>query len=134
MGIIKSSVDTGLFMATQEAGIAALSTPTAQLDQLRAIYSKRRDALVNGLNSLGWTFVKPKATFYIWSQVPAAYNSVAFADKLLNECGILVTPGSDYGLEGEGYIRFSLTETTARIEEALSRIKDHLAPIFSIQY
>ncbi|MEI7834562.1 MAG: aminotransferase class I/II-fold pyridoxal phosphate-dependent enzyme, partial [bacterium] len=125
---LKSNVDSGAFLAVQEAGVAALETETAQyFDDLRAMYRRRRDLLVQGLNSAGWQVPAPRASFYVWAPTPGGMNSADCAAKLLQECGILATPGSAYGKEGEGYVRFSLTlqgnNQEARIAEAVERIK-----------
>ncbi len=125
---LKSNVDSGAFLAVQEAGVAALETDTTQyFDDLRAMYRRRRDLLVQGLNSAGWNVTAPKASFYVWAPTPGGMSSADCAAKLLQECGILATPGSAYGKQGEGYVRFSLTlagnNQEARIAEAVERIK-----------
>jgi len=125
---MKSNVDSGAFRAIQEVGALALQTDTtAYFANLRAQYKRRRDLLVDGLNAAGWNVPKPKAAFYIWAPTPGGMNSADCAAKLLTECGILVTPGSAYGPNGEGYVRFALTITCsdpeARIAEAVERIK-----------
>jgi LL-diaminopimelate aminotransferase len=125
---MKSNVDSGAFLAIQEAGIAALQTDTtAYFAALRAMYTRRRDLLVEGLNSAGWQVEKPNASFYIWAPTPNGMGSADCAAKLLTDCGILATPGSAYGAQGEGYVRFSLTisgaNQEARIMEAVERIK-----------
>jgi LL-diaminopimelate aminotransferase len=126
---MKSNIDSGAFLAIQEAGIAALETDTtAYFAAQRAMYTRRRDLLVDGLNDAGWQVEKPKAAFYVWAPTPNGMTSSACATKLLTECGILATPGSAYGAQGEGYVRFALTisgdNQEARIKEAVERIKD----------
>lgn len=125
---LKSNVDSGQFLAIQEAAAVALSTDTtAYFQALRAMYTRRRDLLVEGLNAAGWAATKPRASFYVWTPTPAGMSSADCAAKLLTECGILATPGSAYGPQGEGYIRFSLTlkgqDQDARIAEAVARIQ-----------
>lgn len=124
----KGYMDSGAFMAIQRAGAAALNSPDEVVQQTMAIYQRRRDLLVAGMNSLGWKVEKPKATFYIWAPVPKGYTSATFAETLLSQAGILVTPGSAYGTYGEGYIRLSLTvqggRAEERIEEAICRLRD----------
>jgi len=122
----KSYVDSGAFLALQRAGATALNGPRKPVEESMAAYQRRRDLLVDGLNSLGWNLQKPKATFYLWVPVPSGYTSAKFAETLLGKAGILVTPGSAYGEQGEGYIRFALTvqggRPEERIQEAIERI------------
>lgn len=124
----KSNVDSGVFLAIQRAGVAALTGPQECTDRMRAIYKKRRDLLVEGLGKVGWQMPKPKATCYVWAPVPKGYTSAGLAEALLREAGVLVTPGGAYGEQGEGYVRFSLTvqgeRQEERIVEAVSRIEE----------
>jgi LL-diaminopimelate aminotransferase len=123
---LKSNVDSGAFLAIQWAAVAALSGSQHCVDEMRAIYQRRRDLLIDGLAELGWRVPKPKATCYVWASVPTGEPSAQLAAMLLREAGILVTPGSAYGEHGEGYIRLSLTvqgeHPEERIVEAVSRI------------
>jgi len=124
---LKSYVDSNAFLATQEACMTALRTDTTgYFKNLRAMYRRRRDLLVDGLNAAGWNVSKPKASFYVWAPTPNGMSAADCAGKLLSECGILATPGSAYGKQGEGYVRFSLTiqgeNQEARIAEAVERI------------
>jgi LL-diaminopimelate aminotransferase len=125
---MKSNVDSGAFLAIQKAGVAALQADTTSyFNNLRAVYTRRRDLLVDGLNSAGWSVPKPKGAFYVWAHTPKGMSSAECAQKLLSDCGILATPGSAYGTQGEGYVRFALTISgtgqEARIAEAVTRIK-----------
>jgi LL-diaminopimelate aminotransferase len=124
----KSNVDSGAFLAIQRAGAAALAGPQECVAQMRGIYQKRRDLLVDGLAGIGWRVPKPKATCYVWAPVPQGYTSAEMAETLLRDAAVLVTPGSAYGEKGEGYVRFSLTvqgeRQEDRIVEAVSRIKE----------
>ncbi len=127
----KSNIDSGTFMAVQRAGVAALQNYESFIGELNAEYQRRRDALVNGLNSLGWSLQPPKATFYVWVPIPANYATAAdFAKDLLAECGVLVIPGAVYGSYGEGFVRLSLTikgeDKLAQINEAIERIRARL--------
>ncbi len=124
LGTIKTNVDSGIFKAIQEAGIVALTTPAPQIEQNNLIYKERRDVLTDGLNRLGWNLSPIKATFYVWAPVPKGYDSASFCSKVLEDCGIVVVPGSGYGPEGEGYFRVALTESVPRIQEALTRLKE----------
>jgi LL-diaminopimelate aminotransferase len=126
LGKIKSNLDSGVFQAIQEAGVAALKTSENMLSWIRNTYQERRDILFNGLTGLGFQLKKPEATFYIWAKVPSGFDSSAFAAHLLEKTGVLGTPGVGFGAPGEGYIRFALTQSVERIEEALDRIKKAL--------
>jgi LL-diaminopimelate aminotransferase len=119
---VKSNLDSGAFQAIQQAGIAAMKGPQDTVDALRELYAQRRDALVDGLRSIGWSVEKPPATFYVWAPVPDGLSSVEFSMKLL-DVGIVVTPGVGFGEHGEGYIRFSLTVPVSTIEEAVMRLE-----------
>lgn len=118
---IKDNYDSGVFNAIQLAAVAALEGPQECVEKARAIYKERRDILVNGLKKLGLNVFLPKATFYVWCEVPKNETSISFVDKLLN-VGVVCTPGVGMGKSGEGYVRFALTVSKERIEEALDRI------------
>ena len=120
---VKTNVDSGVFQAIQEAAIAALTGPDDCIEENNKIYKERRDILVKGLREIGLDVKKPKATFYVWCKVPDGYTSIEFTKKLLNDAGILVTPGIGFGEYGEGYVRFALTRDVKVIEEAIERLK-----------
>ncbi len=123
LGKIKENVDSGIFQALQEAGIKALDTGDAFCNGLRDIYKKRRDVVTTALRQNGFNFREPQATFYIWARIPEGYaTSADFVTRLLQETGVVVTPGNGFGAPGEGYFRISLTVDTPRLEEAVSRI------------
>ncbi len=90
------------------------------------LYQERRDVLVDGLNEIGWKTEKPKATFYVWTRIPAKYSALTaleFATLLVDEIGVAVAPGTGFGEYGEGFVRFALVENTDRIKIALKKIK-----------
>jgi len=124
LGQVKTNVDSGVFKAIQKAAIAAFQTPSSDLTTLMSVYQRRRDLIVQGLQSLGWPLDAPKATLYVWVPVPSGYNSTEFVSMLLDKCGILVPPGNGYGKAGEGFFRIALTVADERITEAIQRIKD----------
>ncbi len=124
LGKIKSNLDSGVFQAIQEAGTVALKTNENVLSWIRNTYQERRDLLFNGLSALGFQLKKPEATFYLWTRVPAGFDSTTFVAHLLKKAGVLGTPGVGFGPPGEGYIRFALTQSVDRMEEALERIKN----------
>ncbi|MDB9355291.1 pyridoxal phosphate-dependent aminotransferase, partial [Nodularia spumigena CS-587/03] len=121
---VKTNVDSGVFKAIQKAAIAAYSTSEAELQALMSVYQKRRDIIVQGLQSLGWPIEPPQATLYVWVPVPPGYSSTEFVSLLLDKCGIMVTPGNGYGAAGEGFFRIALTIPDERMHEAIQRIKD----------
>ncbi|MBI1811693.1 MAG: LL-diaminopimelate aminotransferase [Nitrospirae bacterium] len=123
LGKIKSNLDSGVFQAIQEAAIAAFNTDDSILSGIRKTYQDRRDALYNGLKSLGFHLIKPKATFYLWAKVPSGFDSSGFVAHLLNKAGVLITPGNGFGAPGEGYVRFALTVPVEKIKETVERIK-----------
>jgi len=122
LGQIKSNIDSGIFEAIQMAGIEAMRDDDAWLARMRALYTERRDVVVAGLAKLGLKTTAPKATFYVWVEVPKGYNSASFVTHLLEKCGICATPGNGFGSPGEGYFRIALTVDKARLQEALDRI------------
>jgi LL-diaminopimelate aminotransferase len=120
---VKSNIDSGIFQAVQFAGIMALETGQEHIDELNRVYQRRRDILVDGLNSLGWKVEKPKATFYVWIPVPPGYTSNELTKSLLQRADIVTTPGIGFGPNGEGFIRMALTVSEDRLKEAVDRIK-----------
>ena len=124
LGTVKTNIDSGIFEPIQEAAITALTGPQDSVSEMRRIYTERRDLLLSGLHAIGIDAAVPKATFYIWAQVPAGYTSISFSSELLKKMGIVATPGVGFGDYGEGYVRFSLTSPTDRIEEAVNRMHD----------
>ncbi len=122
LGQIKSNIDSGAFQAIQFAGIAALEGDQRCVEEMRTTYAERRDLLVDGLRSAGFSVEKPRATFYVWIEVPKGYNSAGLTSRLLTEAGIVTTPGNGFGAAGEGYIRMALTVSRERIREAVERI------------
>jgi LL-diaminopimelate aminotransferase len=119
---VKSNIDSGIFSAIQLAGITALEGTQQHTRNICQLYQDRRDALVNGLRSLGWQVKQPKATFYVWLKVPIKMSSIKFASLLLEKANIVVTAGVGFGKYGEGYIRMALTVSEERIEEAVARL------------
>jgi LL-diaminopimelate aminotransferase len=124
LGRIKSNIDSGAFQAVQIAGIEAMEGDQSSLENMRKVYTERRDVLVAGLRDAGLRAESPKATFYIWVGVPDGMTSADFTARLLTEAGIVVTPGNGFGPSGEGYVRFALTQEADRLKEACARIKD----------
>jgi LL-diaminopimelate aminotransferase len=122
LGQIKSNIDSGAFEAIQMAGIAAMADDTAWLAKMRALYTERRDVVMAGLAKIGIQAETPKATFYVWAEVPKGYTSASFASHLLENAGIVTTPGNGFGDPGEGYFRIALTVSKERLAEAMERM------------
>ena len=125
---VKSNLDSGLSQANQEMGIAALGLPEEWIAANNAIYRQRRDKLVSGLQAIGLDPNTPEAGLYIWSPTPPGYTSAEFAELLLNELDMVVTPGTGYGPSGEGFIRLSLTTPDEKVDEGLRRLSGWSIP------
>ena len=119
---VKGNLDSGAFNPIQYAGIAAMEAPDSVTDNIRKIYQERRDLFAAGLKKLGWKFQVPQAAFYFWVKVPNGMSSADWCGKVLEEAGIVVTPGNGFGQDGEGYFRITITVDKARLEEALQRL------------
>jgi LL-diaminopimelate aminotransferase len=122
LGKVKENMDSGAFQAVQEAAIVALRDGDAFLAEIRDIYRKRRDTVIAALNKIGITCRVPEASLYVWARVPEGYTSSDFVTRVLQETGVVMTPGNGFGAAGEGYFRISLTVNDERLEEAVSRI------------
>jgi LL-diaminopimelate aminotransferase len=123
---LKTNVDSGLFEAVQMAGVAALTGPPEPLEEMNGIYVRRRDLVVSTLREIGVEVAPPKGTIYIWAPVPGGHTSTSFAELVLEEAGVVVSPGSMYGPSGEGFFRISLTTPDERLAEGLERMREHL--------
>jgi LL-diaminopimelate aminotransferase len=123
LGTIKTNLDSGIFMAVQDAGVAALTSSDACVEEMRRIYQHRRDLLLAGLREIGLQAEPPRATFYLWVPVPPTYTSSTLTTRMIREAGVVPTPGVGFGLHGEGFIRLSLTVGDDRIREAIDRLK-----------
>jgi LL-diaminopimelate aminotransferase len=119
---IKSNLDSGIPQAIQYAAIEALSGSQDCIQEHNDIYQRRRDLIVDMLNSIGLEAKPPKGGLYIWAKVPEGYSSTQLAADLLEKVGVVVTPGIGYGTNGEGYVRLSLTIPDVRLVKGLSRL------------
>ncbi|MFA4921277.1 MAG: LL-diaminopimelate aminotransferase [Candidatus Neomarinimicrobiota bacterium] len=122
LGQIKSNIDSGVFNAIQYAGITALEADQSCITEMQKVYQERRDILIRGLRKIGLNPQTPRATFYVWCPTPPGYKSKDFTTLLLRQTGIVTTPGSGFGADGEGYIRMALTVNKERIGEAVDRM------------
>jgi LL-diaminopimelate aminotransferase len=124
---LKTNVDSGLFEAVQMAGVAALGGPSGPMEQMNAIYTRRRDLVVSALREIGVEVASPKGTIYVWAPVPEGHTSTSFCELVLEEAAVVISPGSMYGPSGEGFFRIALTAPDDRIEEAVERMREHLS-------
>jgi len=122
IGQVKSNIDSGNFGAVQDAGIAALRSPDGIVKEMRQEYARRMDILYRALTGLGLKISRPKATFYLWAWT--GKDSIEFCKHLLDNLGIVATPGVGFGRYGQGFVRFSVTQPTERIEMAVQRLND----------
>ncbi len=120
---VKTNIDSGIFLAIQDAAIAALTGDQSWLEERNAIYQERRDIIVQALNEIGLRATAPRASLYIWPQIPTGHTSAEVAGRLLEEAHVSVTPGTAFGSHGEGYLRFSIGTPTDRVREAMERIR-----------
>lgn len=120
---LKTNLDYGIFAALQTAAETALQLPDSYLHEVQERYRTRRDFLVQGLSQLGWNLSKTKATMYLWVPCPVGVSSTDFALKVLQQTGVVVTPGNAFGVAGEGYVRISLIADCDHLGEALHRFK-----------
>jgi len=123
---LKSYYDYGLFTPIQVAAITALRLDRKYIDEVVNTYRNRRDVIVEGLNKIGWSVEKPKATMYIWAEIPEKYRemgSMKFSIYLLEKAGVAVSPGIGFGKYGEGYVRIALVENENRIRQAVRSLR-----------
>ncbi|MBE9114817.1 aspartate aminotransferase [Lusitaniella coriacea LEGE 07157] len=120
---LKTNLDYGIFAAIQTAAETALQLPDLYVKQVQERYRTRRDFLIEGLAELGWNIPKSKATMYLWIPCPVGMTSTDFALDVLQNTGVVLTPGNAFGTAGEGYVRVSLIAERDRLGEALSRLK-----------
>ncbi|HKP10287.1 MAG TPA: LL-diaminopimelate aminotransferase [Gaiella sp.] len=123
---LKTNLDSGMFEAVQLAGVAALTEARGFPAEMSAIYRRRRDLMIEALAGIGLPAEPPQATPYIWVRVPDGHTSETFTELVLEEAGVVVSPGPSFGPSGEGYVRVSLTVADERLEEAASRIATSL--------
>jgi len=123
---IKSYLDYGIFQPVQIASIIALNGPQEPVEEIRMAYQERRDALISGLNRVGWPVESPKGTMFVWAKIPEKYahmKSVEFSKMLINEAQVAVSPGLGFGEYGDDYVRFALIENPMRVSQAIRGIR-----------
>jgi LL-diaminopimelate aminotransferase len=119
---VKSNLDSGIPQAIQQMAIAALTGPQDAIAEHNAVYQRRRDQMVAVLRELGLGVDAPRASLYVWARLPEGETSIDFAGRLLDDTGVVVTPGIGYGQYGEGYVRLSVTTPDDRVAEGLRRL------------
>lgn len=124
INLLQDHMYVSLFGAIQEAAAEALLGPQQCVLDLNDLYESRRNVLINGLKNIGWEVSAPKGSFFAWLKVPEPFNSIEFADFLLEKAHIAVAPGVGFGEYGEGYVRVGLLTSEERLQEAVSRIEN----------
>ena len=123
LAAVKSNLDSGAFTAIQDAGVVALQgIRSPAVKDLTALYRRRRDLVLTGLRTAGWSVDTPKATLYVWAKCPSGFDSMTVASRLLEEAEVVVIPGVGFGPAGEGYVRLALTVSEDRTREAMQRV------------
>jgi LL-diaminopimelate aminotransferase len=120
---VKSNIDSGIPQAVQRMAITAVYGPQDCIDDHNRVYQRRRDRIVEVLRKIGLEVDLPKASLYVWAKLPAGVTSADYAARLIEDCSVVVTPGRGYGVQGEGYIRLSVTTPDDRMEEGLKRLE-----------
>ena len=124
---LKTNIDSGMFEAVQLAAVAALRDGDETAKEMSAIYQRRRDLVCGALNDIGVDVTPPKGTIYVWAPVPDGHTSASYCELVLEESGVVVSPGGAYGQSGEGWFRISLTVPDERLTEAVERMRSSLA-------
>lgn len=124
---LKTNIDSGMFEAVQLAAVAALDDGDQIPKDMSAVYQRRRDLVVGALREIGVDVPTPKATIYVWAPVPDGHTSASYCEMVLEESGVVVSPGGAYGPNGEGFFRISLTIDDDRLTEAVERLRDSLS-------
>lgn len=120
---LKTNLDSGVFVAIQRAAEVALEGPTEPVMERVRVYQARRDAATSALQEAGWRVERPRATFYLWAEVPEGFDSLSFAAHVLERTGVILAPGIGYGEQGARYVRLSITVPDDRLHEALRRLR-----------
>lgn len=123
LGKVKSNLDSGAFEAVQAAAVEAMEKGGPDIRAMREMYRRRRDVLLTGLDALGIKYRKPRGSFYVWARTPGGMDSSEWVATLLAKAGIMTSPGSGYGEEGEGFFRMALIVDEKRMEEAVGRMR-----------
>jgi LL-diaminopimelate aminotransferase len=120
---VKTNLDSGIPQAIQRMAIAALEGPQDCIAEHNRVYQRRRDRLVEALRGIGLRVTPPKASLYVWAGLPGGMKSIDFAERVLDQTGVVVTPGVGYGKQGEGYVRLSVSVPDERLDEGIRRLQ-----------
>ena len=123
---LKTNIDSGMFEAVQMAAVAALEQEGDFGAEMSAVYERRRDLVCDALAAIGVEVTRPRGTIYVWAPVPAGHSSASYCELVLEQSGVVVSPGSAYGPSGEGFFRISLTVPDERLREAVERLRSSL--------
>jgi LL-diaminopimelate aminotransferase len=125
LAVIKSNIDYGIFLPIQKVAIEAMKYDRLHpgSNPISRVYQERRDVLLDGLQEIGWSIPRPKATMFVWAKIPEGWKSEDFAVTLLEKAGVVVIPGNAFGEQGEGYVRIALVQSPEVLREAVGRIK-----------
>lgn len=120
---LRSQIDFGMYLPLQKAAIAALTGPLDEVEHQRLMYQERRDALCDGLENLGWERPNAHGSMFVWAKLPAGRtDSMAFCEELMEQAGVIVTPGASFGPHGEGYVRMALVLPSDGLRAAVAAI------------
>jgi LL-diaminopimelate aminotransferase len=125
---LKTNIDSGMFEAVQLAQAAVLDQGDDVPREMNTIYARRRDLVCSALEEIGVEVTRPKGTIYVWAPVPEGHTSASYCEMVLEESGVVVSPGGAYGPNGEGFFRISLTIDDERLAEAVERLRSSLQP------
>jgi len=123
---LKTNIDSGMFEAVQLAAATALEKGDSAVREMQEVYRRRRDLVCGALQEIGVDVTPPKGTIYVWAPVPEGHTSESYCELVLEESGVVVSPGGAYGPNGEGFFRISLTIDDARLSEAVERLRGSL--------
>ena len=121
---LRSQIDFGMYLPLQKAAIAALTGPLDEVEHQRLMYQERRDALCDGLEALGWERPNAHGSMFVWAKLPGGRtDSMAFCEELMEQAGVIVTPGASFGPHGEGYVRMALVLPPDGLRAAVAAIE-----------
>jgi LL-diaminopimelate aminotransferase len=123
---LKTNIDSGMFEAVQLAAVAALDRGEDAAREMCSLYERRRDLVCDALREVGVDVTPPRGTIYVWAPVPEGHTSASYCELVLEESGVVLSPGGAYGPNGEGFFRISLTVADARLAEAVERLRSSL--------